>query len=495
MIGNISKPTGLKGDKGDKGDTPSIVFRLDEDGNLYYSSDGTLIEKEYLASQFLVTKNGEGESSVVLNDKENNIAQGKYSLSEGHRNAILDKLRISDQEITFVSYKDNILTLSADNNFFDNVVRSKRLWGFRILNVETYEHLDIVKVLSATKDGDNWNFEIEAPTDELQLDKPYHTIVQAILNDESESGAHSHAEGWGNVITGRAGHVEGYNNQLIDNYGHAEGGFNVVGYSAHGEGGYNKATGNYAHCEGWHSEATGEAAHAEGVGAKAVGKHSHSEGWRCQSEGDYAHSEGNGSKATEESTHAEGYETEASGLYSHAEGQKTKSEGTASHTEGKNTVAKTEGAHAEGLDTVSQGNGTHAEGCATKSYSDGSHSEGWGTEAIGRYSHSEGRETKAKGNAAHTEGTKTQALSDNTHSEGKGTIAEGPEQHVQGRYNVKDTRNEYADIVGGGTSDTDRKNIYTLDWDGNAMFAGNITFSYGGKVYNLGEVLEKLLAN
>lgn len=38
-----------------------------------------------------------------------------------------------------------------------------------------------------------------------------------------------------------------------------------------------------------------------------------------------------------------------------------------------------------------------------------------------------------------------------------------------------------AHIVGGGTSDTDRKNIHTLDWAGNAWFAGEVRV--GGSSY------------
>ena len=43
--------------KGNKGDTPSIVLRYDEStGNLYYSSDGIMEDKEYLETQNVVTK-------------------------------------------------------------------------------------------------------------------------------------------------------------------------------------------------------------------------------------------------------------------------------------------------------------------------------------------------------------------------------------------------------------------------------------------------------
>ena len=48
-------------------------------------------------------------------------------------------------------------------------------------------------------------------------------------------------------------------------------------------------------------------------------------------------------------------------------------------------------------------------------------------------------------------------------------------QHVQGKFNVEDKTGTYAHIVGGGTSDTDRKNIHTIDWSGNAEFAGGVT--------------------
>lgn len=72
MIGNISKSKGFKGDagaigpqgpqgeqgiQGKKGDTPALVLRYDQDtGNLYYNSDGILLDKEYVDSNKFVTK-------------------------------------------------------------------------------------------------------------------------------------------------------------------------------------------------------------------------------------------------------------------------------------------------------------------------------------------------------------------------------------------------------------------------------------------------------
>lgn len=47
-------------------------------------------------------------------------------------------------------------------------------------------------------------------------------------------------------------------------------------------------------------------------------------------------------------------------------------------------------------------------------------------------------------------------------------------QHVQGKYNVRDDNNEYAHIVGNGTSGSKRSNAHTLDWNGLGWFAGGL---------------------
>lgn len=57
MTGNISKAKALKGDPGKDGHTPAITFAYDPDsGNLYYSSDGIMVDKDYIDSQNLATK-------------------------------------------------------------------------------------------------------------------------------------------------------------------------------------------------------------------------------------------------------------------------------------------------------------------------------------------------------------------------------------------------------------------------------------------------------
>lgn len=125
----------------------------------------------------------------------------------------------------------------------------------------------------------------------------------------------------------------------------------------------------------------------------------------------------------------------------------------------KNT-ASGEASHAEGIKTIASGNYSHAEGKETKA-------EGW-------QSHSEGFKTTAKGDHSHTEGSVTSATKTGAHAEGWGTIASSAFQHVQGQYNIEDTTGAYAHIVGNGTKDNSRSNAHTLDWSGNAWYAGTV---------------------
>ena len=113
---------------------------------------------------------------------------------------------------------------------------------------------------------------------------------------------------------------------------------------------------------------------------------------------------------------------------------------------GGNVEASGDYSHAEGSDTTASGGYAHAEGCITKATNWGTHAEGCRSEASGFYSHAEGYDTKAS----------------------------SKHQHVQGRYNIEDAKDKYAHIVGNGTDDNKRSNAHTLDWKGNAWFAGEV---------------------
>lgn len=101
-----------------------------------------------------------------------------------------------------------------------------------------------------------------------------------------------------------------------------------------------------------------------------------------------------------------------------------------------------------------------------------SHAEGWRTTASGESSHAEGSNTTASGIQSHAEGYNTTASGQISHAEGRGTVAQGKNQHVQGIYNIEDTTS--AHIVGNGGNNYDRSNAHTLDWSGNAWFAGDV---------------------
>ena len=162
--------------------------------------------------------------------------------------------------------------------------------------------------------------------------------------------------------------------------------------------------------------------------------------------------------------------------------------GQGSHAEGYGTRALCYGSHAEGCNTEAGGRYSHAEGNSTKAGYQ-SHAEGYSTTASGEQSHAEGYETKAEGNNSHAEGFGTTASAHESHAEGVSTKALGYASHVQGKFNIIDTENKYAHIVGNGTDNDEmdeegnvmvqhRSNAHTLDWDGNAEYKGDV-IAYG----------------
>ena len=114
---------------------------------------------------------------------------------------------------------------------------------------------------------------------------------------------------------------------------------------------------------------------------------------------------------------------------------------------------------------IASGEGSHAEGYASTHY---------------------GGVIKATTNGAHAEGGGTTASGYLSHAEGQSTIANHLAQHSAGRYNIPDDSTakyyqygNYTFIIGNGTSDADRSNAYTLDWQGNGTFAGTVSSATG----------------
>ena len=132
--------------------------------------------------------------------------------------------------------------------------------------------------------------------------------------------------------------------------------------------------------------------------------------------------------------------------------------------------------HAEGNNTISNQSGSHSEGVSTYAVNTGAHAEGKGCIANGIASHAEGCSTVASGIYAHSEGYQTTASENYAHSEGFGTRATGTAQHVQGKYNEEDST--MAHIIGNGTLEQPA-NIHTVDWNGNAWYAGTLSLGTG----------------
>lgn len=340
-------------------------------------------------------------------------------------------------------------------------------------------------------------------------------------NGSYSSGLYSHAEGSGTLSSGPSSHAEGI--QTISS-----------GSGAHAEGKYSTATQEAAHAEGSTTYATGTASHAEGSTSVAGGTASHAEGYLSQSGGYAAHAEGYSSEATMQGAHAEGRMTYSGGVGSHAEGYQTVISGRyGAHTEGAGTavVRMNSVLKITAYDTSTKkftfdsSLGDAAAIFAKLAYgttfyirNDSSVYSAYEKFTVGSFNansatitvqetvpssnfapnvavflmsltsgdetpgHAEGRSTLATGANSHAEGNNTIAAGEQAHARGLGTRAYGRNQTVLGRYNIIDTANKYALIVGNGTDDTNRSNALTVDWEGNVYIAGdaNITVEGGG---------------
>lgn len=144
---------------------------------------------------------------------------------------------------------------------------------------------------------------------------------------------------------------------------------------------------------------------------------------------------------------------DAVGLRSGAFGYWVAAPGTCSFAEGRLTVARGEYSHAEGFGAVANGEYSHAEGLNTRANGN-------------RSSHAEGEQTVASGTSSHAEGFYTEAKAAYSHAGGSNTIASCASQTAIGRFNVEDTQDDYALIIGNGTSDSNRSNALAVGWDG-----------------------------
>lgn len=180
--------------------------------------------------------------------------------------------------------------------------------------------------------------------------------------------------------------------------------------------------------------------------------------------------------------------------YATAIGYNSTASSTYAFAEGYATIASGEGSHAEGSASTASGTNSHAEGYQAKASGNHSHAEGRASTASALYSHAQGEYTLSSGQASHVEGWASTASALVSHAEGYYTTAASTYQHVEGKYNIQDSSGTYIHIAGNGTANNARSNAYTLDWDGNGIYAGKLTVGSTGSnsmdVATIGQLAE-----
>ena len=134
-------------------------------------------------------------------------------------------------------------------------------------------------------------------------------------------------------------------------------------------------------------------------------------------------------------------------------------------------------ANPTGTGSLAVGTGVVANGTTSQAF-------GYNTTASGTASTALGNTTTASGNQSISEGNRTVASGDSAHASGRYTISNHRSQKVFGEWNKEDNssasatmRGNYIEIVGNGTSESNRSNARTLDWQGNETLAGDLTYN------------------
>ena len=259
---------------------------------------------------------------------------------------------------------------------------------------------------------------------------------------------------------------------------------NTANKGAHAQNFGTHADGEYSSASGWNSTASGGIANATGRETLASGYAATTEGQSTTASGRCSHAGGKESEATGENSFAYGLKAKATKKQAFAVGEEVEATEENAFAHGLKSKATGSRSYAGGKESEATGVNAFAHGYKAKASSNTSFATGEDTEASGFYAVASGYKTKASGTCSNASGRDTEAQQYASSAQGRGTIATSRNQSVRGAYNIPDTPNadgngKYADIVGGGKNADDRANIYTLDWDGNAEFAGKV---YSGGV-------------
>lgn len=223
-----------------------------------------------------------------------------------------------------------------------------------------------------------------------------------------------------------------------------------------------EATGNGSVAAGCATKATGDRAVATGQKTKATGSYSRAGGIGCEAGGECAVAEGRNNKARGTYSVALGTNNEVSAAGAAAIGEGNKATSA-------RAIALGMGNNATGANALATGQNTTASGNYSKT-------GGSQTVASGSYSMADGFKCTASGTTSSAKGNQTTAAGDQADASGNRTIANGYCQSVRGRRNIPDPSVNgytYLEIVGNSKGEGN-SNAYTLDWDGNAWFAGSV---------------------
>ena len=406
------------------------------------------------------------------------IAEGNFSHSEGRRTKAFGEGSHAEGMLTRVGTKvASIVSYDITNK----TITFKTLDGlefkvgetFYLINANTRETLEVGKISNINTSTNTLTFSSFSSITTIDTSVYYGVLDSAFENGDK-------------VLPCEGSHAEGYNTKATGQYSHSEGYGNVAqGASSHSEGENSLAMGKISHAEGWQTFSFGEGSHTEGGTTKARGKYSHAEGSQCVASGNYSHAEGSNTKTGVDEYKVVSYNIESKTITIEVGlepilpmyfeqiyclyGQAYKNNSSVYYNFGK---------------ILSFDSSTNT--ITVSNFEEGATPEYVFTDDLYIPRKTYGGKWGQEG---HVEGHSSVAIGRTSHAEGNATTATSDDSHVQGRYNIRDIDNKYAHIVGNGKDYNSLSNAHTLDWNGNAWFAGDVKI--GGTSYDDGETLIK----
>ena len=171
---------------------------------------------------------------------------------------------------------------------------------------------------------------------------------------------------------------------------------------------------------------------------------------------------------------------------------------------GDRSIALGANSEATGYSCVGLGNECKANGSCGVAIGNNCQAQG-SCVAIGHYTRATNNYSVSLGIENDAQNWNSCAIGGYNKSQGKSSLATGycnraygDYQTVSGKYNVEDNENKYAHIVGNGTNNGSydvRSNAYTLDWQGNGWFAGDVKIHDSeGNEYSLLDIIQRVIA-